>query len=61
MAYSDMIKFNFNDPMFATSIMPLLNDMKSPLILKTIETSVSANVEAAVKSMQTKVIDEMIE
>ena len=35
--------------------------MMSPLILKAIEVSVSATVEAAVKSVQDKVVDQMIE
>ena len=35
--------------------------MMSPLILKTTETSVAATVEAAVKSVQSNVVDKMVE
>ena len=60
-AFSDMVKMTFSEPTFAKSITPLLYEMMSPLILKTIETSVAATVEAAVKSVQSNVVDKMVD
>lgn len=60
-AFSDMVKMTFSDTTFAKSLTPLLYDMMSPLISKTIETSVAATVEAAVSSVQTKVVNQMLE
>ena len=59
-AFSDMVKMTFSDASFAKSKMPLLYDMMSPLIMKTIEASVAATVDAAVNSVQTKVVDQML-
>ena len=61
LAFSDMVKLTFNDASFTRSITPVLYDMMSPLILNTIETSVAATVEAAVKSVQAKVVDQIVE
>ena len=60
-AFFDMVQMIFSEPTFAKSITPLLYDMMSQLILKTIETSVAATVEAAVKSVQSNVVDKMVE
>ena len=59
-AFSDMVKMTFSEPTFAKAITPLLYDMMSPL-LKTIEASVTATVAAAVESVNSKVVKEMIE
>ena len=60
-ALSDMVKMTFSDASFAKSITPLLYDMMNPLIMKTIEASVAASVDAAVNSLQTKVVNRMLE
>ena len=54
MAFLDIVKLTFSVASFTKSITPVLYDMINPLILKTIEVSVSATVEAAVKSVQDK-------
>ena len=60
-AFSDMVKKTFSEPSFVKTITPLLYDMMSPLISKTIEASVAATVDAPVKSVQSNVVKEMVE
>ena len=56
MAFSDMVKMTFNDQSFAKTMTPILFDMISPLIQKTIATT----VDAAIGQIKTSVLDEMI-
>ena len=59
--FLDMVKLTFNDDSCAKFITLVLYDMMNPLILKTIEASVTATIEAAVKLVQDKIIDQMRE
>ena len=56
MAFSDMVKMIFSDQSFAKTMTPILFEMISLLIQKTIATT----VDAAIGQIKTSVLEEMI-